>query len=280
MDQLSGKVAVVTGAASGIGLALARSFAGEGMKVVLADIDEPAMCAAVEELREGGADAIGVHTDVSQGADVEALLEATVDAFGTAHVVCNNAGVGAGGLLTSLDVKDWEWVLGVNLWSVIHGMRVFLPLLLEQDEGHIVNTASVAGLFAAPFMAPYCATKYAVVAISECAYSELAMQGSQVGISVLCPAWVRTNIADSDRNRPQHLQVERPDEEVQASANMREMLRTVLESGKDPAEVAALVVDAVRTKRFYIVTHDESIPAIKARMQAIVDNAVPPLLMP
>ncbi|MEJ5254714.1 MAG: SDR family NAD(P)-dependent oxidoreductase [Acidimicrobiales bacterium] len=280
MEQLSGKVAVVTGAASGIGLALARSFAGEGMRVVLADIDEATLNAAVDELRGGGAEVIGVPTDVADGVAVEALLEATVDAFGTAHVVCNNAGVGAGGLLTGLDVKDWEWVLGVNLWGVIHGMRVFLPLLIEQNEGHIVNTASVAGLFAAPFMAPYCATKYAVVAISECAYNELAMQGSQVGVSVLCPAWVRTNIADSERNRPAHLQVQRPEEQVQASANMREMLRSVLESGKDPAEVAAQVVDAVRTGRFYIVTHDESLPAIRARMQAILDNAAPPLLTP
>lgn len=279
MEELQGKVAVVTGAASGIGLGLAKRFGAEGMKVVLADVDEPGMRAAADELRSAGVEVIGVRTDVSDGSDVEALRDAVLDAFGAVHLVCNNAGVGIGGQITSLDVKDWEWALGVNLWGVIHGMRVFLPVLLEQDEGHIVNTASVAGLFATPFMAPYCATKYAVVAISECAYHELAMQGSQVGISVLCPAWVRTNIADSERNRPAHLQVERAGDEPGAP-DLREVLREVIATGKDPSEVAQMVVDAVRSKRFYVVTHRESLAAIETRMRAILDGGAPPLLMP
>jgi NAD(P)-dependent dehydrogenase (short-subunit alcohol dehydrogenase family) len=279
MEELRGKVAVVTGAASGIGLGLAKRFGAEGMKLVLADVDEAGMRAAADELRSAGAEVIGVRTDVSDGGDVEALLDATLDAFGAVHLVCNNAGVGIGGQITGLDVKDWEWALGVNLWGVIHGMRVFLPVLLEQDEGHIVNTASVAGLFATPFMAPYCATKYAVVAISECAYHELAMQGSQVGISVLCPAWVRTNIADSERSRPAHLQVERPGD-APGAPDLREVLREVIAAGKDPNEVAQMVADAVRSKRFYIVTHPESLAAIEARMRAILDGGVPPLLMP
>lgn len=279
MEELRGKVAVVTGAASGIGLGLAKRFGADGMKLVLADVDEPGLRAAADELRSAGAEVIGVRTDVSDGGDVEALLDATLDAFGAVHLVCNNAGVGIGGQITGLDVKDWEWALGVNLWGVIHGMRVFLPVLLEQDEGHIVNTASVAGLFATPFMAPYCATKYAVVAISECAYHELAMQGSQVGISVLCPAWVRTNIADSERSRPAHLQVERPGD-APGAPDLREVLREVIATGKDPSEVAQTVADAVRSKRFYVVTHRESLAAIEARMRAILDGGVPPLLTP
>ncbi|WP_208029214.1 SDR family NAD(P)-dependent oxidoreductase [Rhabdothermincola sediminis] len=279
MEELRGKVAVVTGAASGIGLGLAKRFGAEGMKLVLADVDEPGLRAATDELRSAGAEVIGVRTDVSDGGDVEALLDATLDVFGAVHLVCNNAGVGIGGQITGLDVKDWEWALGVNLWGVIHGMRVFLPVLLEQDEGHIVNTASVAGLFATPFMAPYCATKYAVVAISECAYHELAMQGSQVGISVLCPAWVRTNIADSERSRPAHLQVERPGD-APGAPDLREVLREVIATGKDPSEVAQTVADAVRSKRFYVVTHRESLAAIEARMRAILDGGAPPLLMP
>ncbi|WP_334143786.1 SDR family NAD(P)-dependent oxidoreductase [Rhabdothermincola sp.] len=279
MEELRGKVAVVTGAASGIGLGLAKRFGAEGMKLVLADVDEPGMRAAADELRSAGAEVIGVRTDVSDGGDVEALLDTALEAFGAVHLVCNNAGVGIGGQITGLDVKDWEWALGVNLWGVIHGMRVFLPVLLEQDEGHIVNTASVAGLFATPFMAPYCATKYAVVAISECAYHELAMQGSQVGISVLCPAWVRTNIADSERSRPAHLQVERP-ADGPGAPDLREVLREVIATGKDPSEVAQMVTDAVRSKRFYVVTHPESLAAVEARMRAILDGGVPPLLMP
>jgi NAD(P)-dependent dehydrogenase (short-subunit alcohol dehydrogenase family) len=280
MEQLEGRVAVVTGAASGIGRAMATRFAAEGMKVVLADIDEHALDDAVHELRAGGADARGHVVDVSRGDDIDDLAAAALETFGAVHVVCNNAGVGVGGQLRTLQVADWEWAIGVNLWSVVHGTRVFLPLLMEQDEGHIVNTASVAGLFAPPFMGPYNATKSAVVAISETTFGELSMAGSNVGVSVLCPGWVNTRIHESERARPAHLEVARSGDDEAVSAGIRELLGSVIASGMDPAEVAAQVVDAVRTKRFYILTHGESTKAVEARMKAVINGEGPPMLMP
>src|SRR4051794_29088134 len=179
------------------------------MRVVLADVEAGALAAAEKELRDSGAEVLAVRTDVSNGDEVDALAQAAVDAFGAVHVVCNNAGVGGGGLMQTLTTADWEWVLGVNLWGVIHGIRAFLPILLEQEEAHVVNTASMAGLVSGPFMGPYNASKFAVVAISETLFKEMSMQGLKVGVSVLCPGWVNTNIGDSERNRPASL---RPDE--------------------------------------------------------------------
>ncbi len=272
MDELSGKVAVVTGGASGIGLAMGRAFAAQGMKVVLGDIEEAALDAVVSEF-PAGAEVTGVVVDVSKAADVDKLRDATLDAYGAAHVVCNNAGVSAGGRVWETTLESWEWVLGVNLMGVVHGVRSFTQLLIEQGEGHIVNTASMAGLTSPPYMSIYNVTKHGVVTLSETLYGELAMEGGQVGVSVLCPGWVNTRIHEADRNRPggpvePASSLEGPD--------LREMITAMLAGGLDPADVADRVVDAVRNKRFYILTHPEWKSMVAARMQRIVDEENPP----
>ncbi len=282
MDELDGKVAVVTGAASGIGRGLAQRFAAEGMQLALADIEAGPLDAVATELRAGGVEVITMVTDVSDGDQVDALGDAVIDAFGAVHVVCNNAGVGGGGLMQDLTTADWQWVLGVNLWGVIHGMRVFLPKLLAQGEGHIVNTASLAGLVATPFMGPYNASKFAVVAISETTFQELRLTGSDVGISVLCPAWVRTRIGESARNRPEALANpaaagEGADEATGAFVSLLEGL---IAGGLPPEEVADQVVDAIRSRRLWILTHPESMPAVQARVDAIVAGDDPPFPSP
>ena len=187
MQDLKGKVAVVTGAASGIGNAMATRFADEGMKVVLADIEEGPLADAEKRLADGGAAVLAVPTDVTKAAQVDALADQTFGAFGTAHIVCNNAGVATGGPMWTLTERDWAWVMGVNLWGVIHGVRAFVPRLVEQGEGHVVNTASIAGLTSAPMMGPYNVTKHAVVTLSETLQQELAMQASPVKVS---PRWL------------------------------------------------------------------------------------------
>ncbi len=278
MEELEGKVAVITGAASGIGRALADRFAAEGMKLVVADVEATALDAAVEELRAAGHEVTPVLCDVSVRSQVEGLRDAAVSAYGAVHLVCNNAGVGSGGQMATLTERDWEWVLGVNLWGVIHGVSAFLPLLLAQGEGHIVNTASVAGLFAAPFMGPYNASKYAVVAISETLFNELAMSGTDVGVSVLCPGWVATRIALADRNRPEAL---RNDEgAADPMSAMRDAFDAFIQGGMAPAAVAEKVCEAVRHKRFYILTHEESKASIDARFRALLDDGHPPMVMP
>jgi NAD(P)-dependent dehydrogenase (short-subunit alcohol dehydrogenase family) len=269
MDQLAGRVAVVTGAASGIGRALADRFAAEQMRVVLADVEADALAAAEKELRDTGAEVLAVRTDVANGADVDALAQAAVDAFGAVHVVCNNAGVGGGGPMQTLTTADWQWVLGVNLWGVIHGVRAFLPILLEQDEAHLVNTASMAGLVSGPFMGPYNTSKFAVVGLSETLFKELAVQGANVGVSVLCPGWVNTNIADSERNRPAELARE-PQPDAPDSTALRDLLSQMLTTGMAPADVADHVVAAIRQKRFYVLTHPDMKPAIGARVETIL----------
>ena len=203
MDSFEEKVAVVTGAASGMGLAFARRFARAGARVVLADIEKPALDAAVAELTGAGHEAIGVVTDVMKLADVDALRDAALARFGRVNVLCNNAGV-AGALQPAgewVDTKTWDWVLQVNLWGVVYGVKAFLPHLLEHGDGHIVNTASLAGHL--PAWSPYNASKFAVVGLTEGLYAQLHTLGSTVGVSCLCPGFVNTNIADSTRNRPE-----------------------------------------------------------------------------
>lgn len=246
MQDFDGKVAVVTGAASGIGLGLARRFAAEGMKVVLGDVEKDALDAAVAELDASGAEIEGVVTDVTDPAQVQALADAAMARFGAVQVVCNNAGVGGGGLSWEMPLATWEWVIGVNLWGVIHGVRTFAPLLIDQPEGHMVNTASVAGLVAAPFMGPYNASKHAIVGISETLYHEFTMVAPHVKVSVLCPGWVNTKIADSVRNRPAHLQSDESAEPFEVGAG--EMLRQFLEQGISPDVVAGKVLDAIRAE--------------------------------
>jgi NAD(P)-dependent dehydrogenase (short-subunit alcohol dehydrogenase family) len=274
VQELDGRVAVVTGAASGIGLGLATRFVAEGMKVVLADIEVSALGKAVEKLRADGGDVVGVPTDVTDAAAVAGLADATMSQFGAVHVVCNNAGVGGGGLSWEMPLSTWEWVLGVNLWGVIHGIRAFVPLLLQQPEGHVVNTASVAGLVAAPFMGPYNASKHAVVGVSETLHHELTFVGSNVKVSVLCPGWVNTRIADSERNRPAHLAVE-----PGADSGMREVLQSMLEQGMAPDDVAAKVVDAIRGERFWVLTHDDAgdqwMQAVERRLTSLRDRSNP-----
>ena len=279
MQDLHGKVAVVTGGASGIGYALARRFAAEGARVVIGDVEAAALDRAVSELRDAGAEVEGIVTDVSDPAQMDALAAATVERFSGVHVFCNNAGVGGGGLSWEMPLSTWEWVIGVNLWGVIHGVRAFVPLLMQQPEAHIVNTASVAGLVAAPFMGPYNASKHAVVAISETLHHELALSAPHVKVSVLCPGWVNTNIAESARNRPEHLQ-----EGAAPDLDAVALLRGFLAGGMPPDEVAAKVLDAMREERFWILTHDEEgdfwVDGVNRRLRSLEARANPQLGLP
>ncbi|MEJ7583033.1 MAG: SDR family NAD(P)-dependent oxidoreductase [Acidimicrobiales bacterium] len=272
MESVQGKVAVVTGAASGIGRAMAAVFAAAGMKVVLADIEKPALDDAVAALVATGAEAVGVPTDVADADQVDSLRDATVAAFGTAHVVCNNAGVGSGGKLWEQDLDDLRWVMGVNLWGVIHGIRSFTPLMVAQGEGHVVNTASMAGLTSPPMMGIYNITKHAVVTLSETMFAELQMEQTGVGVSVLCPGWVNTRINEADRNRPGGA-VEPV--AVPGRPDMRRVLGAFLASGLAPEVVAEQVLDAVLTGRFYILTHPEWNAMISRRVEAIVTDQSP-----
>ena len=274
MKELDGKVAVVTGAASGIGRALVERFAAEGMKVVLADIEEKALGTAAEELGVAGATVVPVVTDVSKEASVMALADRAYAELGAVHVLCNNAGVATGGLSWELTEADWQWTLGVNLWGVIHGVRAFVPRMIAGgDDGHVVNTASMAGLLSAPFMGPYNASKFAVVTISEVLHHELTMTGAKIKVSVLCPGFVATQIGESDRNRPDEL---RDATQLDpAMEQFRGVFMQMLASGLPPAEVAAMVLDAVRNDRFYILTHPELKEPVRARMEAILDGEAP-----
>ena len=281
MKNLKGKVAVVTGGASGIGRAMAERFAAEGMNVVLADVEKKALARAESEMTAEGATVASKRTDVSQGEDVEALARFTIDTFGAVHVLCNNAGVGVGGRLWQQTVEDWQWVLGVNLWGVIHGIRAFVPIMLEQgDECHVVNTASGAGLHARPWLAMYCASKHAVVALSECLHHELALTGSKVKVSVLCPAVVNTRIGESERNRPDILRnagdAGVPSQQMQA---MEQAFRALLATGLPPEQVAGTVVDAIKAERFYIITHEETKGRVRSRMQDILEDRTPTLVV-
>lgn len=282
MQDLNGKVAVVTGAASGIGRGLAQRFAAEGMRVVMADVEQPALDDAARELAAKGADVLAVRTDVSKAADVAALADRTVERFGAVHVLCNNAGVGGGSPMPSWEcpLVDWEWTLGVNLWGVIHGVRAFVPLMLSGgDEGHIVNTASVAGLIAGAGGPAYTTSKFGVVGYSEALYHELSMaSGGRINVSVLCPALTNTRIIESGRNHPSG-----PPPEPAAGTRERamlDMIRGIFAGGMDPSEIAGFVLDAIRSKRFYVLTHPEHNQQLQARAAAILNGGAPPVLTP
>jgi NAD(P)-dependent dehydrogenase (short-subunit alcohol dehydrogenase family) len=267
MDELAGKVAVVTGAASGIGRATATAFAAQGMRVVLSDIEEAPLATTVEDLRGQGHDVVGVRTDVSSEESVAALAAATIDAFGAVHVVHNNAGVVAGGPIAEIPIPVWEWVLGVDLWSVIYGVRTFLPLIEQAGEGHIINTASTAGLQSGAAIAPYNVAKFGVVALTETLATELAGRNSPVGCSVLCPGAVDTAIVSSHRNEPASSAVAHVVSPVEAA--FRERAGAMLAKGMAPERVAEMVVDAVLTKRFWIVTHEPWLDVLTARVEAM-----------
>ena len=277
MRDFEGKVAVVTGGASGIGLGMATRFAEQGMKVVLADVEEPVLQAAVVRLRQAEHDVLGVVTDVSQAASVEALAKKTLDAYGKVHVLCNNAGVGGGfgaGIWES-SLKDWQWTLGVNLWGVIHGVHTFVPIMLEQgEEGHVVNTASMAGI--TPANRIYGVSKHAVVALSESLFEGLKNADAKVHASVLCPGVINTRIMYSRRNRPPELQdvpgAPAPEWEQRRADRVSKLAQ---ESGLDPLEVGDMVVEAIRNEQFWILTHPEFDGVIRTRVEDILARRNP-----
>jgi NAD(P)-dependent dehydrogenase (short-subunit alcohol dehydrogenase family) len=271
MSKWAGKVAVVTGAASGIGLGLAERFAAEGMKLVLADID-PQLPAVAERFRADGVEAVAVHTDVADADQVNALADKTIEAFGAAHIVCNNAGTGGPSALTDLRLEDWQFQIGVNLWGVINGVRAFLPILLEQNEGHIVNTASMGGLIHGPYIAPYNVSKAGVVALTETLHHELVLAGSKVGVSVLCPGAVQTNM-----NNEPNVPAERKMLARQASPAIEQLRRSLVEQldqhGLDVPAVAAMVLDAIEKGTVHILTNPEFTPLLQQRIDGIIGGA-------
>lgn len=274
MKDLSGKVAVVTGAASGIGLAMAERFAAEGMRVVLADIEVDALAEVASRILDAGHDVSALRIDVSKADEVRELADFVLRKYGAVHVLCNNAGVGIGGALWEHTVKDWEWLLGVNLWGVIHGIRTFVPIMMRQgDECHIVNTASAAGLDARPWLGMYSASKYAVVAISEALQQELAMTGAKIGVSVLCPAIVNTRIGEAERNRPAALSNESGAEVPPQAQAFGEAFRAMLASGIPPRDVADAVVEAIHNDRLYVFTNVETEARLRGRLARMLNDA-------
>jgi NAD(P)-dependent dehydrogenase (short-subunit alcohol dehydrogenase family) len=276
MKSFKGRTAVITGAGSGFGLEAARIAAREGMNVVMADVQQDALDNAAAEIVGMGNLVLPVRLDVSKAAEVEALGEATFKRFGAPHFVFNNAGVGAGGLIWEHTLKDWEWVVGVNLMGVAHGVRVFTPMMLEaarkdsKYEGHIVNTASMAGLLNPPNMGVYNVTKNAVVALSETLYQDLSLVTDQVGASVLCPFFVPTGITQSQRNRPDELK-EKNAKPTRSQLIGQAMTDKAVGSGKvTAAQVAQFVFDAMRERRFYIYSHPKALGSVQTRMEDIM----------
>nr|WP_314533048.1 SDR family oxidoreductase [uncultured Pseudomonas sp.] len=281
MKDFKGRVAVITGAASGFGKAFAEQAAALGMNLVLADIQAEALEATVAELRARGASVVGLRTDVSQAAQVQALSDAALAEFGAVHLLFNNAGVLAGGLVWENSEKDWDWVLGVNVRSVIHGVRIFTPLMLaaaakDPDyEGHIINTASMAGLLNAPTLGAYNLTKQAVVSLSETLYHDLSLVSGQVHCSVLCPYFVATGISHSARHRPGELANTDGPTRSQAAALAQNQKATG--AAKVSAEqIAQLTFDAIRQRSFYIYSHPHAMGSVRERFDAIVEQRNPP----
>jgi len=277
MKDFKDRVAVVTGAASGIGRGMAETFVAAGMKVVLSDIETQVLEATTNSLRAAGADVHAVPTDVSKPDQVDDLARQTLSKYGAVHVLCNNAGIFVGGgasWTSSLD--DWHWILGVNLMGVVHGIRSFLPIMIEQDsEAHIVNTASLGGLIASPGGTLYGTTKFAVVGLSENVYLQLQHGGFKPKISVLCPGVVDTNIMNSNRNRPAEFAHASPPQTGQAADALRERAAEALKKGLSPRAVGEQVLAAIREERFYILTHPELNPVIEQRMQDILSGNNP-----
>jgi NAD(P)-dependent dehydrogenase (short-subunit alcohol dehydrogenase family) len=260
MEELEGKTAFVTGAASGIGRGLADRFASEGMQVFLADIEEAALTAAVAEIEKTGVEVRGTVCDVSKKSSLEAAAEEAFAVFGHVHVVCNNAGISTFGPLVDTTAGDWDWTVGVNLMGVVHGIQTFVPHMLDHGEGgHVVNTASICGLMPMAGCGVYTATKYAVVGLSEVLKLEVGEQG--IGVSVLCPAFVNTRLHESTRNLPKGSDATKP---------VPDFVKAALGGGSSPAEMAARVVEGIRKNQLHILTHPESRPPIEARMKGVI----------
>ena len=279
ISNFKGKTAVLTGAGSGFGLECARIGARLGMNVVLVDVQQDALDAATAEIQAAGAQVLPFKLDVSNASQMEAMGAAVLARFGAPHLVFNNAGVGSGGLIWENSVKDWEWVLGVNVMGVAHGVRIFIPMMLEaakQDatwQGHIVNTASMAGLLNAPNMGVYNVSKHAVVSLSETLYQDLSLVTDQISVSVLCPFFVATGISQSHRNRPSELRGSKP---TQSQLIGQAMSEKAVSSGKvSAADVAQLVFDAVASNQFYIYSHPKAIKSVQTRLEDIVQTRNP-----
>jgi len=280
MKNFQGKVAVITGGASGFGREFALKAHALGMKLVLADVQQDALDVTVADLRGAGAQVIGLRCDVRKAAEVQALADAAMREFGAVHLVFNNAGVGFGGLLWEASEADWDWVMGVNVNGVVHGVRIFTPLMLEcakRDpgyEGHIVNTASMAGVLCPPVMGVYNVSKHAVVALSESLYHDLALVQAPIGASVLCPYFVPTGIHQSHRNRPEDAPMEGKPTASQMAAQA--MVSKAVTSGKVSAQdVAALTFEAIANGKFYIFTHPQALDGVAQRARDMVAQANP-----
>jgi NAD(P)-dependent dehydrogenase (short-subunit alcohol dehydrogenase family) len=272
VKDFAGKVAVVTGAASGIGFALAERFAREGMRVVLADIETDALARAAERLGANAAAILTVPTDVSSLDSVLSLAEQTGQRFGPVDILCNNAGVERLGITTwDTPMSLWQWTLGVNLWGVIHGIRAFVPAMVERNAGHIVNTASVAGLVATPEHAPYTAAKHAVVGISEGLFHEFRARDLIVTVSVLCPNMTQTRLLEADRNWPAEFGAL-----PERQGSMQEQTERLMATAMSPAAVAAKVLDAIAAERFWILTNDDDAKWVVSRFSSLLDNSLPP----
>jgi NAD(P)-dependent dehydrogenase (short-subunit alcohol dehydrogenase family) len=268
MNQLGGKVAAVTGAASGLGRAMAIAFASEGMHLALCDVDEAGLTRTGADVAALGVKSFAMRADVSKEDEVNGFAERAASELKGIHLVCNNAGVAVSGSVWETSAAEWQWILGVNLWGVVHGVRAFAPRLIAQDEGHIVNTASVAGLISPPGMGAYCVSKHAVVTLSESLHHDLSERGSRVGVSVLCPAYVPTGIADSRFPGPV---VKSKDRLAKEAA-----LKKAVAAGKLSADdVARAVVAAVKENRFYILTHPAIKGAVRARMEDMLEERTP-----
>jgi NAD(P)-dependent dehydrogenase (short-subunit alcohol dehydrogenase family) len=276
MKDLAGKVAVITGAGSGFGREFARIGAQERMRLVLADVQQDALDDTVVEVRAAGAEALGMHTDVAKPEEVEQLAARATERFGAVHLLFNNAGVaGGGGYAWETSLEDWQWLLGVNLMGVVNGIRSFLPLMLEQDcECHVVNTASAAGLVSVPLTSVYNVSKHAVVTLTETLFHDLRLANAKVGVSLLCPAFVPTNIRSSERNRPAELAHNAPPTPSQILA--RERSEKAVASGRlGAAEVARMTFDAVRDGRFYVITHPKILASVELRLQDVLARRNP-----
>ena len=279
ITDFKNKTAVLTGAGSGFGLECARIGAKLGMNLVLLDVQQDALDAAALEMKTAGADVLALKIDVASAAQMEAMADQVFERFGAPHLVFNNAGVGSGGLIWENSVKDWEWVLGVNVMGVAHGVRLFTPMMLaaaKKDaawQGHIVNTASMAGLLNAPNMGVYNVSKHAVVSLSETLYQDLALVTDQISASVLCPFFVATGISHSHRNRPAELRGNKP---TQSQLVGQAMSTKAVSSGKvSAADVAQMVFDAVAANQFYIYSHPKAIKSVQTRLEDIVQTRNP-----